>query len=418
MKKCDECSKEKIELNEGNMCDGCSSFKKKKDSVSRIDYNSGDGSYPWMVEKMEKTPEGYMKGRAIITNVGVFSYMLPGGKVRRELRPPEEVFAEDSLMSLNALPLTNGHPNEAVNSENIKKYQVGFIGDRVDRDPFHVSNSIVITHPDAIQSVQEGRTALSAGYEAELEETPGVWMGITYDAIQRNIRYNHVALVDEARAGDAARLKLDGLTQADAVGVQLQPKGDNMSTLKKVTLDGVEYDAEAKVIESLHGATAKLDASEKQIGELKSETEKLKKDQSALTAERDQLKEELETLKKSTLKADEIEKAVKAKLELISSAQKSGVEVKADMSDAEIKKAVILSVFPSAKEKLDSCDDVYLNARFDGAMELINDRAQNDEQKAQIIAGVIPGEKKNDASDSAKAREKMIADLQNSYKGE
>lgn len=38
---------------------------------------------------------------------------------------------------------------------------------------------------------------------------PGEWNGEPYDAIQTNIRVNHLALVAVARAGDDARLNMD-----------------------------------------------------------------------------------------------------------------------------------------------------------------------------------------------------------------
>ena len=59
-------------------------------------------------------------------------------------------------------------------------------------------------------------------------------MGMGYDFIQRNIRANHVAIVDRARAGDSARIRLDS---ADAVLVE--EEGNTV----KIKLDGaVEFD--------------------------------------------------------------------------------------------------------------------------------------------------------------------------------
>ncbi|MCX7015414.1 MAG: alpha/beta hydrolase fold domain-containing protein, partial [Candidatus Sumerlaeota bacterium] len=58
------------------------------------------------------------------------------------------------------------------------------------------------------KAIEAGKTALSCGYTCDLEHTPGNWMGIKYDAIQRNIRYNHMAVVKAGRAGDAAKLHM------------------------------------------------------------------------------------------------------------------------------------------------------------------------------------------------------------------
>ena len=60
----------------------------------------------WMSEPFEKTPEGFLKGRAIITCTGVFPYKDATGNVRRELRLPEEVFHPDHLDSLKLKPIT------------------------------------------------------------------------------------------------------------------------------------------------------------------------------------------------------------------------------------------------------------------------------------------------------------------------
>lgn len=60
---------------------------------------------------------------------------------------------------------------------------------------------------------RSGLRELSLGYSLDLDETPGVWNGQPYDAIQRNIRINHLALVEKARAGEQARLNIDGFVR-------------------------------------------------------------------------------------------------------------------------------------------------------------------------------------------------------------
>ena len=74
-----------------------------------------------------------------------------------------------------------------------------------------------------------GLKELSLGYNLTLEETPGVWNGQEYDAIQRDIRINHLALVREARAGDQARLNIDGRDPARTL------KGGKVIMAKKTT---------------------------------------------------------------------------------------------------------------------------------------------------------------------------------------
>ena len=69
----------------------------------------------WIASKFEFTPEGHLKGRAAVTNIGVFSYRYGDGKVVKELRLPEEVFDKESMTSLSGtypgpggIPATTG----------------------------------------------------------------------------------------------------------------------------------------------------------------------------------------------------------------------------------------------------------------------------------------------------------------------
>ena len=98
----------------------------KFNSVNRFD--NIDNSQ-WMTIPFERTNEGFLRGRAIVTSIGVFAYKRKDGTVQRELRLPEEVFAFDTLNSMKLKPVTLNHPNELVTSENADRLQVGSLGD-------------------------------------------------------------------------------------------------------------------------------------------------------------------------------------------------------------------------------------------------------------------------------------------------
>ena len=66
----------------------------------------------WMTTPFERTTEGFLKGRAIVTSGGVFTYKRADGSLQRELRLPEEVFALATLESLKLKPVTLNHPTE------------------------------------------------------------------------------------------------------------------------------------------------------------------------------------------------------------------------------------------------------------------------------------------------------------------
>jgi hypothetical protein len=73
-------------------------------------------------EGLELQPNGFLNVLANLTRTGVFTYFekSPDGTVRviRQLRLPDEIFAEPTMNSLMGLPATLNHPTELVSPEN------------------------------------------------------------------------------------------------------------------------------------------------------------------------------------------------------------------------------------------------------------------------------------------------------------
>lgn len=159
------------------------------------------------IEQTYYTAEGYLKDRPILTRTGIFEYTNPDGSVSRELRLPEDVFAPESLASYKGKPIIVTHDAGLVNKDNVHEEQIGTILTEGYRSDDNVRAEIIIHDVDAMK--ESGMRELSLGYNLDLEPTSGEWNGQHYDAIQRNIRINHLALVQEARAGEQARLNID-----------------------------------------------------------------------------------------------------------------------------------------------------------------------------------------------------------------
>lgn len=376
----------------------------------RIDVMDTD----WMTYPFTETPEGFLSGRAVVTNIGVFTYRNKDGTVQAELRLPEEVFDRDSLWSLKLKPVCNDHPPVNVTPENIKQYQVGNTGNNPNSqalktygdndaddmaDGLHVAIDMTIQEAKAIADVKAGKTALSCGYTCDLEPAPAgsKYLGMQYDFIQRNIRYNHVAIVDAARAGDEAKIRLDS---ADAtLGFQVMGKKINKEEpmLKKVNLDGVDYEAEAKVIETLTQTKTRADAADAKVTELTTQVSSLSAERDTHKDRADALAKEVETLKADSVDEVKLDALVASKLALRETAKSLGVEKVDGVSDLDLKKAVILKVTPSAK--LDGKDATYIQSRFDASLEIVADSA-NAGVRA-LGAGPLPGpaEDHKDADD-------------------
>ena len=171
------------------------------------------------LDKTYFTEEGYLVDHPIVTSVGIFVYHNPDGTERRELRLPEEVFADKSLASYKGKPVIVTHDAGYVDTGNVQEEHIGTILTEGYQDGNDVRAEIIIHDMDSVK--RSGLRELSCGYNLRLEETPGVWNGQPYDAIQRDIEINHLALVDKARAGEQARLNIDGQGQNYLKGAKL-----------------------------------------------------------------------------------------------------------------------------------------------------------------------------------------------------
>ena len=305
-------------------------------------------------------------------------------------------------------PLTNDHPNEPVNPNNAKELAVGSVSN-VHSDSYRLYATLTVTDKEAIAAVNQGKRALSCGYTCDVEEVSGVWMGVEYDAIQTNIKYNHLALVDnKSRAGDDARIRFDSF---DAVLTKdlgnerqdQQPKEDkNMS---KIRLDGVKgtFNADEEVVDYIETLTKQLAEAEARVSELTKELEtevaKAKAEADAEKEIKEELEEELQELKEEIPAL--VEEAVKEQIELVEEATKADVEVRSDMAAKDLKTAIVLKVFPKAdKEALKQ--DAYLQARYDGAVELLAEKQEANKQAQLTETGGQVVMKQDSASDRIK----------------
>lgn len=191
--------------------------------------------------KVVEHPNGWIDVPGVATRVGVFEYADGNGTIRRELRAPDHVFEAASVRSLRGVPFTNDHPMAPLDSTNTRQYQVGTVLDAKPRDDV-LEVGLRVTDAGTVQAIRGGKVELSGGYTTELDESPGEHDGIPYDAIQTEIRYNHLALVDKGRAGPVARLHLDS---AAAVQHRRDPN------MLKITIAGKTYEIRTDAVGKL-----------------------------------------------------------------------------------------------------------------------------------------------------------------------
>lgn len=103
--------------------------------------------------------------------------------------------------SFEGLPLLLGHHVESAEDPQ-KEHRVGSSGtDAVWNSPY-LDISLFVTDADAIRAIEDGKAReISCAYLYEPDFTSGDFGGTAYDFVMRRIRGNHIALVEEGRAG-------------------------------------------------------------------------------------------------------------------------------------------------------------------------------------------------------------------------
>lgn len=237
-----------------------------------------------------KTPEGYFMCEGTFAREGILEYRTPDGGIRREFRPREE--NQKALLLWGLKPVTLEHPPILLDSENAKQYQVGMTDSTVFLDGGFVRGVIVATDSKAVESIERGDTVeVSTGYKCDVDHKPGVWNGQHYDAIQRNIIPNHVALTKKGRAGSDVALHLD----SDDTDIAYQSNTVTKKTMASLTIKGVTYDSVDPVVASAVGQyiselekqSTRVDSLADKESTLLSENEQLKRQLEELTEERD-----------------------------------------------------------------------------------------------------------------------------------
>jgi len=402
------------------------------------------------------TPEGYLIDNPILTRVGIFEYHNADGSVRRELRLPEEVFAAESLASYKGKPVILTHEAGLVDVENVQQEHIGTILSEGIQDGDNVRAQIVIH--DA-ESLDYGLRELSLGYTQTPDETPGVWNGQPYDAIQRNIQINHLALVEKARAGEQARLNIDGEEQggnqmskarkdgltpeeiARLVEEYKQRQAQRMQNSNPTTDEGTNPEEqttdedEADPVKEVKDRRDRRDASgdcetmDEASGVIAQQDEDIQKLldfiaqlQAKIDFDEASAEEEVKTdgegenaeanadegeHQEDPLNMDSIDAYVNQKIELIRLGDKLNLDGIETMKPMDAKKAIIKKVHPNIR--LDGKDTAYINAMFDIAKESVGKRKGVDYQRQQMFRGDSAHNKPVDGQNEARRRmiEKM-----------
>lgn len=251
-----------------------------------------------------------------ISKVGVFPYygrnvsdtFAPDKQVM-VFRPAEELASPKTIDSFKLIPWIDNHVMLGAAESGLtppeSKGVDGVIGEDVyfEDDVLYANIKVFSTTLDNL--IDLGKRELSAGYRCRYEISSGVWNGQRYDAIQRDIRGNHLALVTEGRMGpDVAVLDQMQFT-FDARDIAMaDPKDDDKKAMDEIK-SGLK-----SMQDCLKGMDDRLGAMDKRVKDALEDN-----DDPAIAADK-KAKDEAEEKKKDDDKKAEDKKAMDAAIQV------------------------------------------------------------------------------------------------------
>lgn len=167
-------------------------------------------------DKKEIDINGYVTYKDVpMTKAGVFPYLgktispeLEPDRVYYVLRPWEELTKPETLKSLEKIPFINDHT--MLGKDFTRPEDVGIEGTTLTNVKLNeplITNDLT-AYTERVKNLidKSNKRDLSMGYRCRYELAKGEYNGQPYDAIQRDIRFNHIALVDEGRMGAECRV--------------------------------------------------------------------------------------------------------------------------------------------------------------------------------------------------------------------
>lgn len=160
---------------------------------------------------MTRTPEGFLVCHSVpICRTGMQEYLpqelgvADEGGALKVYREENEVFKDAAIASFEGKPVTDDHPPVGVDASNYASYTKGTVqnvrrGSGADEDKLICD--LVVYDAALIAKIDAGKREISCGYECRyMERDDGTYC-------QKDIIGNHVAVVEEGRAGHEVAIR-------------------------------------------------------------------------------------------------------------------------------------------------------------------------------------------------------------------
>jgi len=259
------------------------------------------------MNKLEEDENGFvLVANRPISKVGVFDYLGSSigdtdnpDKIYRVYRPAEELSSQDTIESFKLVPWIDEHEmlgNDGTPAED--KGIQGTTGEDIYFEDDTLYGNLKVYSDSLKNRIENGKKELSLGYKCKYKFESGVFNGEKYDAIQTELRGNHIATVENGRMGkevavcDSAIVTFDynDLTtkgdkpvmdeEVKKMLIELTKKVDALS--EKIKADEVVEDSEEEKVEDTEMEETKDSDMEEEKAASDMEEEKKKVAQDAI----------------------------------------------------------------------------------------------------------------------------------------
>ncbi|MCE8428867.1 MAG: DUF2213 domain-containing protein [Candidatus Methanoperedens sp.] len=218
----------------------------KADSTDRVMFADSIG-IQIDTSRLVDTKDGLLVKDAIICRAMVLDYN--GKKI---LKSPEVL--TDSMPTMQRMMITDEHPRSRVIMD-VLEIKGRVLPETVTLNNNVATGDLLITDKVLADEIRKGKRDLSPGYYADIIEEPGTFNDEPYQAVQKKVLYDHLAVV---KAGRCSRPKC-GIMDS-AVPDNPDTNMRELVTIPKEIADGIEKD-----LGKLHEAAAGLSPKDREL---------------------------------------------------------------------------------------------------------------------------------------------------------
>lgn len=329
-------------------------------------------------QKTNETPEGFLDLTGYISEADkVMEYInWWDEKISKEIIPLEEL--EKAISQAKGLILTNGHPWEFLDAKNAKEYTRGFVTEVIGIEDKKLKVNLRVIDMELINDIRSGKKQdFSIGYFCDLVEENGYTESEeVYNAKQINISLNHVALVENGRAGEEVGVITLNSMEDRNISSEKGLYKINSKTEVEMTVkyNGKDYDANGLLVE--------LSLRDKELSQKTNEVDTLKGQITALEQTNQELSEKVNGFDSI------LETTVTERINQISEvAQLTGetTENLIKLNSLDLKKKVINSAFGDMD--LDNKSEGFIDGMYTGAVTKLNSSTEPKITQGEKING-------------------------------